>query len=236
LQSRFYRAAWKFLDILFPPCCAGCGEWGERYCKTCFATTKTINPNICQICGEPIGLETGSTCKRCKTTDIYFTAVRSWALFEDPLKFAIHKLKYQRNIGLGEVLAEPLARLLFDCDWDIDLITAIPLDMIRKQERGFNQSVLLARPLSWASKIPFNEKAVTRSQNTRSQVGLSRDERKENMAGAFRSDTKIVKGKSILVIDDVITTGSTINACSKAMIEAGVEHVYGMTLARSVHP
>ena len=235
MQSRLFRAAWKFLDIIFPPCCAGCGEWGKRYCKICFANTKTINTHICQICGEPIGLETGSPCERCKTTEIYFTAVRSWALFEDPLKFAIHKLKYQRNIGLGEVLAEPLARLLFDFDWDIDLITAIPLDMDRKQERGFNQSVLLARPLSWVSKIPFNEKAVTRSRNTRSQVGLSREQRKENMSGAFRSDTKIVKGKSILIIDDVITTGSTINACSKAMVESGVEQVYGMTLARSAH-
>ena len=155
MQSRFFKTAWKFLDIIFPPCCAGCGEWGERYCKTCFATTKTINPNICQICGEPKGLESGSMCERCKTTEIYFTAVRSWALFEDPLKIAIHKLKYQRNIGLGEVLAEPLAGLLFDCDWDIDLITAIPLDMDRKQERGFNQSVLLARPLSWALQNPF---------------------------------------------------------------------------------
>jgi len=220
---------------MFPPCCAGCGEWGERYCKTCFANTKTINTHICQICGEPIGLESGSMCDRCKTTEIYFTAVRSWALFDDPLKFAIHKLKYQRNIGLGEVLAAPLARLLFDNYWGIDLITAIPLDMDRKKERGFNQSVLLARPLSWISNIPFYENAVTRSRNTRSQVGLSRDERKENMSGAFRSDTKIVKGKSILVIDDVITTGSTINACSKALIESGVKKVYGMTLARSAH-
>jgi competence protein ComFC len=235
LQSRFYKASWKFIDILFPPCCAGCGKWGERYCQDCFVNTKIIKSNICQSCGEPLIQAYGAICERCKSSEIFFTAVRSWALFEDPLKQAIHNLKYQRNIGLGEVLAAPLADYLVDCDWRIDLITAVPLDQRRQKERGFNQSVLLARPLGWISNIPFYERAVMRVRNTRPQVGLSREERGENMDGAFKSEAEIVNGKNVLVIDDVITTGSTLNACSKALIESGADHVFGLTLARSAH-
>ena len=235
MQSRLFRTGWKFLDVLFPPCCAGCGEWGERYCKNCFENTVIINTNICSVCGEPLISKTNSQCQRCLSTEIFFEAVRSWALFEDPLKIAIHKLKYQRNMGLGEVLAKPLERLLSNSEWRIDLITAVPLATDKMKERGFNQSELLARPLSWDSKIPFIEKAVIRSRNTRSQVGLSREEREQNMADAFFSSPGIVKGKAILIIDDVITTGSTINACSKAMVKSGVKSVYAMTLARSAH-
>lgn len=233
MQSRLFRTGWKFLDILFPPCCAGCGEWGKRYCSACIANTKIISSTICQICGEPISLEGGSICERCKVSEISFAAVRSWALYEYPLKRAIHQLKYQRNIGLGEVLANPLAVMVEKNGWDIDLITAVPLDKNREQERGFNQSILLARPLSWLTNLPFSMKAVRRTRETKSQVGLSREERKDNLIEAFKGSSEIVNGKTILVVDDVITTGSTLNSCSKAMIESGAERVFGLTLARS---
>jgi len=235
LQSRFFEIGWKFIDILFPPTCAGCGKWGERYCRICFANTRTVSPNICKSCGEPLRQNNVSICERCISSDIYFAAVRSWALFEDPLKKAIHNLKYQRDLALGEVLAQPLAKYLNGTDWDIDLITAVPLDGARKRERGYNQSVMLARPLSWLTNIPFDEKAIDRVRETRPQVGLSREERTENMDEAFRGQSEIVNGKTILIIDDVITTGSTINACSRALIESGAEKVFGLTLARSAH-
>ena len=234
MQSRIFRTGWKFIDILFPPCCAGCGEWGERYCRTCVTNTQIISPNICQICGEPLGPSPGSICARCNNDTPFFTAVRSWSLFEDPLKKAIHKLKYQRNLGLGEVMARPMAKLLLDCDWDIDLITAVPLDKARELERGFNQSDILARPLSWLSNNSYRQDAIKRARNTRSQVGLSRDERIENMAEAFIGNPEIVNAKSVLVVDDVITTGSTLNACSKSLIKSGAKRVFGLTLARSV--
>lgn len=235
MQSRFYQAGWKLIDILFPPCCAGCGEWGERYCQACFKNTRKINSVVCEICGEPGRASRDSLCVRCKEEKPFYTAVRSWALFEEPLKGAIHKLKYHRNIGLGEVLAVPLFEVLADCDWDINLITAVPLDRARQLERGFNQCELLARPLGWFSNIPYNAKAIKRSRITRSQVGLSRAERKSNLADAFIANSEIVEGKSILIVDDVITTGSTLNACSKSLIESGADRVYGVTLARSAH-
>ncbi len=235
MQSRLFMSVWKLIDLLFPPCCAGCGMWGERYCQSCFTKTRTITSSICQHCGEPLKNSNGSICERCQVSEIFYSAVRSWAIFEDPIKTAIHNLKYKRNIGLGEVLADPLAFLLDLCDWNIDLITAVPLDSKRLKERGFNQSVLLARPLAWISKISFNDQALTRIRYTRPQVGLTRGEREKNMEGVFEADSKIAKGKIILVVDDVITTGSTLNECSKALLDSGADQVFGLTLARSAH-
>jgi ComF family protein len=197
--------------------------------------TKTIKPSICLSCGEPRGNQSGSICGRCLTSEIYFSTVRSWALFEDPLKKAIHSLKYKKNIGLGESLAAPLAQMVLDYGWQIDLVTAVPLDSERLRERGFNQSMFLARPLAWVAGIPLHSEAIVRVRKTRPQVGLSRDERGINLSGAFQSDPDICLEKNILVIDDVITTGSTINACAKSLLEAGAHQVYGLTLARSAH-
>ena len=233
MKSRFFKAGWKFIDILFPPCCAGCGEWGERFCQTCFNNTKLIDSNICQQCGEPMDQSSGLVCKRCQSAEMYFTAVRSWAYFEDPIKKAIHKLKYKRNLGLGEVLADPLGTILADCKWKIDLITAVPLDKERLRERGYNQAVLLARPLAWKTNLSYNDNALKRIRTTRPQVGLTRDQRIKNMEEVFSAEPGIVKNRRVLVVDDVFTTGSTINACAKALLASGAYKVFGVTVARS---
>jgi ComF family protein len=166
---------------------------------------------------------------------VAFTAIRSWAIFSEPLQTAIHKLKYRQDRGLGIVLAQPLIDLLRKYHWKIDLIIPVPLDTARRKERGYNQSALLARPISWQTGIPYSNQTLFRERITKQQVGLSIFERAENMAGAFRADRYWAAGKNILVIDDVITTGSTINACAGALIKAGAIQVYGMTLARSKH-
>ena len=233
MKSRFFKAGWKVIDILFPPCCAGCGEWGERFCQTCFNNTKLIDSNICQRCGEPMDLSTSLICERCQSTELYFTAARSWAYFEDPLKKAIHKLKYKRNIGLGEILADPLRFVLVDCKWNIDLITAVPLDKERLRERGYNQAVLLARPLAWKTNLSYDDNALRRIRTTRPQVGLTRDQRIKNMEEVFSAEPGLVKNRKVLVVDDVFTTGSTINACAKALLASGAEKVFGVTVARS---
>lgn len=235
MQSRLYKAGWKLLDVLFPPSCAGCGSWGERYCPACFKNTKLIADPICQICGEPLPHPGEIICARCRSQQVAFTAIRSWAIFSEPLQTAIHKLKYRQDRGLGIVLAQPLIDLLRKYHWKIDLIIPVPLDTVRRKERGYNQAALLARPISWQTGIPYSIQTLFRERITKQQVGLSLSERAENMAGAFRADRLWAAGKKILVIDDVITTGSTINACAGALIKAGASQVYGMTLARSRH-
>jgi len=233
MRSRIHTWGWDTLDFLFPPRCAGCNKWGERYCASCQEQTKIISSSICQVCGEPHPGTIDIVCQRCQTTELFYTNLRSWAYFEGPLQKAIHKLKYKRDLGLGEKLALPLVNLMLASNWDVDLITAVPLDEARQRDRGYNQSLCLARPLAWETKLPIAASIIKRIKKTKSQVGLSLEERKVNVTGAFWAEQKLVNGKTILIIDDVVTTGSTINSCAEALMKAEASKVYGLTLARS---
>jgi len=234
MRSRIHAWGWDTLDFLFPPRCAGCDKWGERYCASCQELTKIISSSICQVCGEPYPGTISLVCKRCQSAELFYTSLRSWAYFEGPLQRAIHKIKYKRDLGLGEKLAQPLVDLLLANNWNIDLVTAVPLDEDRQRDRGYNQSLCLARPLAWKTGLPIVASAIKRVKKTRSQIGLSMEERKINVDGAFWAKKKLVNGKSVLLIDDVVTTGSTINSCGEAFMKAGASCVYGITLARSM--
>ena len=137
-------------------------------------------------------------------------------------------------MGLGEALSKHLISLLQKYNWPIDIILAVPLSSERLKTRGYNQSALLALPVSLYCKIPFKSKAIWRTRDTMSQVGLSPSERRLNVAGAFQADPDVLNNKTVLIIDDVTTTGATINACAKALSDAGAEFVYGLTLASAV--
>jgi ComF family protein len=160
--------------------------------------------------------------------------VRSWAFFEGPVRRAVHKLKYQRDIGLAERLSRELIKLVESWQPDFELVTAVPLDRDRQRQRGFNQALLLARPVAWAAGRPCRPEAIIRIRKTASQVGLSRSQRISNVRQAFRANGKVVRGCAVLIIDDVMSTGATIEASSLALREAGAAQVYGLTLARSV--
>jgi ComF family protein len=127
-----------------------------------------------------------------------------------------------------------MIQLLAEQKWKIDLITAIPLDENKQRERGFNQSLYLARSIAWSNRVMIKPSAIRRVKITRSQVGLSLEERKKNVADVFSAEQELVYGKSILVVDDVVTTGSTINSCAAELSKAGALHIYGLTLARSM--
>lgn len=162
-----------------------------------------------------------------------FTALRSWGFYEGALREAIHKLKYNNDLGVSEELARPLSALLNESGWHVDLISPVPLSRKRLRTRGYNQSSMLARWVSFTNRIPFKPGVMVRSKDTISQVGLSGEERRNNVLGAFESDPAVAAGKSILVIDDVTTTGATMQACAIALIKGGASHVYGLTLARA---
>jgi competence protein ComFC len=171
---------------------------------------------------------------RCQKTTPCYTALRSWAFFDGVVRNAIHQLKYSRNVGLGEILSRSLLGLILDLDWPIDVITPVPLGLARLAERGYNQSSLLARPLSLALNIPYRPQILHRERETRTQVGLTASERRLNVAGAFVACSSLATGRGVLVIDDVTTSGSTLEACAEALFSAGAKKVYGLTLARAV--
>jgi competence protein ComFC len=153
--------------------------------------------------------------------------------FTGPLRDAIHSLKYQRNLGLGEFFSIPLLQIIQRERWQIDLITAVPLNEKRHKERGYNQAEVLARPLARKIGIPYSSLLIKRIKHTKSQVGLSLLDRQNNVADAFLTVTTLVASKNILIIDDVATTGSTLDACAKVLKDAGTKNVFALTLAKT---
>jgi competence protein ComFC len=205
---------------------------GSRWCNDCQSKVRVISPPICQRCGEVLD-DVGTLCSQCVQSLPSFTAVRTWAVFEGPLRNALHRLKYKGDIALGEILIRPLISMLQNLKWGIDLITPVPIGITRRAERGYNQAALLALPLALGCGITYESQALVKIRDTRSQVGLSVVQRHENVSGAFQARAKYVREKCVLVIDDVTTSGATLRACSSALLKAGARDVFGLTLTRT---
>lgn len=227
-----YQWIWTGLDWLLPPRCGGCGEQGKRWCGKCQRDIVTVIPPICEKCGSSQKL--AGICARCVAMPPAYTALRSWASFSGSLRNALHRLKYNRDIALGEILARPMIQTLNLTTWNLDLVVPVPISLSRRSERGYNQAALLARPIALFFGLEYRPQALIKSRETRSQVGLSVEERKENVHGAFFAEQRIVKGKNILVVDDVTTSGATLNACGQVLRIAGAKEVYCLTLARAL--
>jgi competence protein ComFC len=227
-----YRSFWELIDWVFPPACGGCGSMGQRWCSTCQTAINRITVNFCPRCGEPqSGIE---LCASCRSDQPQYTQMRSFAQYQGPLRSAIHRLKYLRDIGLGEALSNHLIELYNVYQWKVDMVVPVPLSTKRHKERGYNQSSLLGRPLALSIQRPFRTDMLLKNRETHTQVGLNAADRKRNVDGAYSAHPNQVNGKTILVIDDVTTTGSTISACAQALRQAGASAVYGLTLARAV--
>jgi len=228
----FYRLGWTILDWVFPPVCGGCGRAGSRWCADCQRRVQIVRGDLCSSCGIP---ETkAALCRTCELDRPAFYALRSWAVFDEPVRTAIHKLKYRRDVGLGDALAVGLSRFVDELNWPIDVVTPIPLGARRRRERGYNQVGLIALPLALSLDIAYEPGALSRRRETRSQVGLNREQRRQNLQGAFRAEGKKVRGRNVLLMDDVATTGATLSSGAEALLAAGANRVYALTAARAL--
>ncbi len=227
-----YQGMWDALDWLFPPFCGGCGRKGVRWCETCQHQVKVLSGILCKICGQEIIQE--GICPACRSETPPFRQLRSWARFEFPVRPALHRLKYRHDLGLGEALAASLAEFACSLNWPVEMVVPVPLSKKRLRERGYNQVELIAYPLSLALGLSYQPKALRRHRDTVSQVGLTADERKENVRQAFVADARRVNGKCVLLIDDVATTGATLASCSQALLQAGAREVFALTVARAI--
>ena len=160
--------------------------------------------------------------------------MRSWAVFDSPVQNALHTIKYRRNIGLADAIAVDVVEFVQQLNWNVDVLIPIPLGKARLKERGYNQVALVAQPLAYDLGISYAPNGVRKIRETRSQVGLTAAERRENVRAAYQADPSDVKRKSILLMDDVATTGSTISACAEALLSAGAAEVYALTIARAL--
>jgi ComF family protein len=160
--------------------------------------------------------------------------LRSWAVFGSPIQNGLHTLKYRRNIGLGEAIALHMTDYVRSLQWPADTLIPVPLGKKRLKERGYNQVGLVARPLAVQLGLRYEPGALRKIRETRTQVGLTASERSQNVQDAYRADPRRVERKSVIVMDDVATTGSTISACTAALLSAGAKDIYVLTIARAL--
>ena len=190
-------------------------------------------PPFCEKCGIPIR-QTG-LCEKCQLNPPAYRLMRSWAVFDSPVQNALHTLKYRRNItGFGDALAFQMAEFVRSLHWKFDLVIPVPLARNRLKERGYNQVALVARPLAYELELEYAPNAIQKVRETRSQVGLNVSQRRENVTNAYQASPSLVNRKSVLLMDDVATTGSTISACTAALNSAGAHEVYALTIARAL--
>lgn len=228
-------------ELLFPACCLVCGArindiQEMQICPTCLPEFDFVTPPFCSCCGDPFVSKVGSNhlCSRCLTKPNHFQMARSILVYNEKSAHLIHSFKYGRKTA---------ALSTFNAFWqlsdltqdflDIDLIIPIPLHKKRLQWRGYNQAQLLAETFFRDQRQKICPFLLTRVKNTPPQTGLKGRDRRNNIRGAFSvGNPEKIASRKILLIDDVYTTGSTLNECALTLIKSGAESVKVLTLAR----
>ncbi|MFN8375832.1 MAG: ComF family protein [Anaerolineae bacterium] len=199
--------------MIFPPRCAGCGRVDTVWCESCQAKLEAIPVN-CSL----------------KTDIPHLQWVASTEVHQGLLREAVQGLKYGNVPQLGAELGLRLVACLEMKDWTIDMLIPVPLHTQRLKERGYNQAQIVCEYVAAQTGLPCIPQALIRDRYSHSQVGLSPQERKENVADAFSAIPELVSHHNILIIDDVCTTGSTLSACAQALLKAGARQVSALTV------
>lgn len=224
----------RLLDFLFPPCCAGCKKSGYILCPTCYASIQLLSPPFCKYCHTP--LTVSNFCQKCVYHPLRFNGLRMVGVYQEPLRSYIYALKYNGNKRLAQPLGSLLVQTYKRTGLVADMIVPVPLHIKRQQQRGYNQAQLLAEVCSAQLGLPLHVSLLSRVRATVSQTGLSGSERVKNVAGAFvlnpNAHTRALAKSNILLIDDVCTTGATLEACATPLLAAGAKTVWGLVLAR----
>lgn len=221
------------LNLLFPLWCLGCGREGVLICPSCRSQLPRITPPICPRCGLPE--PEGAACPDCSGWQPAIGGVRAPFRFEGIVRRAIHELKYRNLRAAAEPLSELLGHYLEDNHMPAEVLVPVPLHQKRLRERGYNQSELLATGLSKRSGLPVVAGCLIRLRHSSPQAQTaSVGDRHKNVATAFACRDQRMQDKKVLLIDDVATSGATLNACAAALKESGASSVWGLTLAREV--
>ncbi|MBW1920240.1 MAG: ComF family protein [Deltaproteobacteria bacterium] len=239
----------QLIDMIYPPRCPSChnmlaeGDYDNEelvrpFCRSCFETFQQIESPLCPICGRPhiSGPAEDHLCENCLRNRPYYDRCASPYLYEGNLMEAIHEFKYMQKSHLagsfGPLLAS-FASTHFTLQDNL-LVMPVPLHPKRLRERGFNQSLLLARHVASRLGAQLDFLSLRRVRYTKPQTELSKDERRKNVKMAFGIlDKQVVKGRSVLLVDDVATTGNTLNECARVLKKSGAQKVLCVTLART---
>lgn len=232
------------LDVVFPPRCCYCGAGlklgtDAGLCCGCLVRVRCLEPPICLCCGTKLDADGGSEnryCGGCLKQRPFFDKARSLYFYEPPLSSLIHRLKFHGSGIAAAALADLVARDRPGTDLrDVDLIIPVPLHSARLRDRGLNQSLVIARLAFPRDGKRIEPMVLVRKRETVAQTGLSGKERRKNLRGAFAvNERQLIRGRSVLLVDDVYTTGSTVMECSKTLKRAGAARVEVLTLARAL--
>ncbi len=228
--------AQKLLDLLFPPRCPACKRSGQILCPTCLATIQPIPAPFCTRCSAPLSPQ--GQCPQCSYHRPAMSGLRVASVYQGALRSSIHALKYQGNRRLAAPLGALLAQAYTSYGMQADLLVPVPLHTDREKERGYNQAQLLALECAQHLTLPLNTQLVARTRPTLVQAHLTASERQQNVSGAFAcpagdATQRLLARKVIVIIDDVCTTGATLEACAAPLFAAGARAVWGLVLA---HP
>lgn len=225
ISGRLSAAASAALDLAFPAACAGCGREGEPLCGTC---VRSLDARLDLPAGTPIGLP----------ADLPYPLLQiEWcAPFAGPVRAALHQLKYAAERRLATPLGEAVARRWDRAGQGATVIVPVPVHAERERRRGYDQAALIAAVAAERLRLPCVG-ALERSRATSAQFELGRDERASNVGGAFRVSgnpvaASAIHGRWVLLVDDVVTTGSTLAACATALEAGGALAVSAITVAR----
>ena len=229
------------LDLIYPRICVACGrsvgEAQQHVCWDCLAKIQIVAEPFCAQCGDPAEgtVETRYVCSWCRRTGPHFELARSAARHRGPLRHALHAYKYLQ----ATYLTADFVAMLTACVWthyrkvDFDGVAHVPLYPARERERTYNQAGLLAAGLAGALRVPLAPRGLRRVRATATQTHLSASERRVNVKGAFEmADRSWIEGRRLLLVDDVMTTGATVNECAGVLREAGAASVHVATVAR----
>ena len=221
------------LDLLFPQHCLGCGNEGELICRRCRNALPRIHPPLCPKCGKPQA--SGILCPACISWESSIDSIRSPFKFEGIIREAIHQYKYNNLRSLTGSFGLLLKDYWRKEPLPVDLVVPVPLHPRRLKERGYNQSALLAVEFGKIFHLPVAPSALTRIKYVIPQAQTkSAAERRENLKQAFISRDVSLADKRVLLIDDVSTSGATLDACAEALKTAGSKSVLGLVLAREL--
>ena len=226
------------LDFALPPRCPGCGiivDQPHVFCSGCWSQIEFLGDGGCQSCGLPLEGADADTCAACLTKPPRIERTRAAVAYDDLTRGLAIRLKYGRKVALARTMSRYMAPLLPSADSSA-LIVPVPLHRTRLWARGFNQATMIGRELSRLTGIGTSPMALERLRRTPSLRGLSGSQRRRAVAGAFKADRAQVESRTIILVDDVLTTGSTAESCARALKRAGAARVELISWARVVRP
>jgi ComF family protein len=234
------NAAQSALDALLPPLCCACGGLTAKahaFCASCWGELNFITPPYCACCGVPFeySIDQGALCGACMMEKPLFVEARAPLSYDDESRALILPFKSADRTDYAPAFARLMLQSAAEIIQKSDVIVPVPLHVLRLFARRYNQAAMLALGIGKASNKKVLLQALHRRKRTPSQGTLHRNERKRNVAGAFAVNPamkKHLQGKAVLLIDDVLTTGATANACAKVLLAAGAKEVRVLALAR----